>query len=98
MEMQRINEQMLDLITGGCYCYCKRQPIVPVDEIEYLGIFKNQKKCPHFCGNELYLDCYDYKQSIDKSDWETDTLVRWLKNHNPEPLIKGCVDLFRSFD
>ncbi len=91
--MQKINEQVLNLIYGGCYCYCYRSPIV-VGYIKYLFEFDSPKRCEKECmawGSE-YRGCYHTPQYFEYSGWDTHSLIHKLSYSNSVPVHK--IELF----
>ncbi len=66
MEMQKLDERALNLIIGGeCHCFCRRNNIgIMSYVIKYSGIYVNSTECQYYCGNRLYLGCYEEDEHI----------------------------------
>lgn len=81
--MQRMNEQDLNLIIEGCYCYCYREPVILGHELEWVGESYDINACVDVCTKYHggYKGCYDKIQNFDdKEQFCTEYLLRYLPN------------------
>lgn len=62
-----INNKMLTVVTGGCYCYCYQNPPNMARPTIMIGEVTNEEKCRNDCNtNSLYLGYSECKSELPK--------------------------------